>query len=156
MGPDDENNRPDNVHQLYGEEHSRFNLERKKNAAQAFSDVSEDLAQLWDKESLLIRSEFHEKVSDVKEGLGSLLTGAAFIFAGLFAAMLTAVFVLDLFLPIWTSALIVAIAFTCIGAVLMGLAKKKLEFDRIRPKRFMETLEEIGASLKERMDELKH
>lgn len=115
----------------------------------------QDMSVLWDRQSMLIRTEMNEKFSDIKTASVSLGAGSVLMIAGAFALVATAIILLDLVLPLWASAVIVTALLFIVGGVLIVGAKKKLEADKIKPKRSIETLGEISTTLKERLYEFK-
>jgi cation transport ATPase len=114
-----------------------------------------DINNLWQKESLLIRTELNEKVSDVKTAASSFAIGGAVLFVALFALVATAVIGLDVFLPLWLSAVIVTAVMFIVGAVMLTGAKKQFEANRLKPTRSIETLSEIKNTFQERIHEFK-
>lgn len=114
-----------------------------------------DMSLLWDRQSLLIRTEMNEKLSDMKTAVGSLVAGGAVLFVGVFALVATAIICLNLILPLWASAVIVTAVLLIAGGIMLGAAKKKLEADRLKPRHSIETLGEISTTLKERLYEFK-
>lgn len=114
-----------------------------------------DINNLWQKESLLIRTELNEKVSEVKTAASSFAIGGAVMFVGLFALVATAIIGLDVFLPLWLSAVIVTAVLFIVGGAMLAGAKKKFEANRLRPNRSIETLSEIKNTFQERIHEFK-
>lgn len=114
-----------------------------------------DMSLLWERQSMLIRTEMNEKFSDIKTAGGSLVTGGVLLFAGVFSLVATAIIALDLVLPLWASAVIVTAFLLIVGGIMLGAAKKKLEADKLKPTRSIETLGEISTTLKERFYEFK-
>lgn len=146
----------DNVHPLYSDTHPR-NLNAEEHRWRAMIDcVLKDMTTLWQRESLLIRSEINEKFTEAKNAIISLVVGGAFLFVGLMAAVSAAIYVLDVFVPLWLSAVIVTAVLFLLGWVMIGLARKKLVADRLRPRHSLETLGEIKSNLKERVHEFRH
>jgi hypothetical protein len=114
-----------------------------------------DFTNLWQRESLLIRTELSEKINEVKMASSSFAVGSATLLVGLFAAVATAIIGLDVFLPLWLSALIVTAVLFIVGGVLFAGAKKKFEVQRLKPTKSIETMHEIKNTFQERVHELK-
>lgn len=120
-----------------------------------FEHLYADMTQLYERESLLIRTEVKEKIDEVKTVFSSMVIGGSFLFAGVFAAVSTAIIALDLVLPLWASALIVTILLFAIGGIMVLGAKKKLGANKLVPRKSIDTLGEIKTTFKERMNEFK-
>jgi membrane-bound ClpP family serine protease len=114
-----------------------------------------DVNNLWQKESLLIRTELNEKVTEVKTAASAFAIGGAVLLVGLFALVATAIIGLDVFLPLWLSAVIVTAVLFIVGGSMLAGAKKKFEANRLKPTRSIETLSEIKNTFQERIHEFK-
>lgn len=114
-----------------------------------------DMAQLFQREGVLIRTEVKEKLDEMKAAVGSMVVGGAFLLVGVFAVVATAIIALDIVLPLWASALIVTAALLLVGGVMVAGAKKKLNADQLTPHQSLDTLGEIKTTFKERFNEFK-
>jgi hypothetical protein len=114
-----------------------------------------DISRLFDRQSLLMKTEIKEKIDAAKMGLGSMLIGGGVLVLGFFTAVATAIIVLDLILPLWAAALIMTSAMLIVGGVMVMGAKKKLQGDQLVPTQSLETLGEIKSTFKERFNELR-
>ena len=114
-----------------------------------------DITVLYEREKLLIRSEMNDKVNEVKKAVGSLAVGGGMLVIGAFAIAATAIIVLDIFMPLWASALIVSAGLLIVGFVMVKGAQKKLAADRLKPRHSIETVGEIKTTFKERYNEFK-
>ena len=114
-----------------------------------------DITLLYEREKLLIRSEMNDKVNEVKKAVGSLAVGGGMLVIGAFAIAATAIIVLDIFMPLWASALIVSAGLLIVGFVMVKGAQKKLAADRLKPRHSIETVGEIKTTFKERYNEFK-
>ncbi len=121
-----------------------------------FEHLYADLSRLFERESLLIRTEVREKITEAKVAAGSLAIGGGMLLIGAFAAVATAIILLDQVLPLWASALIVTAVLFIVGFVMVKGALKRLEADRLTPRQSLETLGEIKTTFKERINEFKH
>jgi uncharacterized protein YacL len=120
-----------------------------------FQTLYVDINRLWQKENLLVRTELNEKISDIKVAASSFATGGAVLLVGLFAAVATSIIILDLFLPLWASALIVTVVLLIVGGVMVAGAKKKFEANRLKPTHSLETMSEIKNTFQEKFHEFK-
>jgi hypothetical protein len=129
---------------------------RKESWKEMLDHLSQDLSLLWEKQSRLMQVELEEKVGAIKAASGSLAGSGAFMLVGVFCLATTAIFALSLVVPAWAAAGIVTIAFFLIGGVLAAIAMKKLSAEKLKPKRSIETFEDITMTLKERYNEFRH
>lgn len=113
-----------------------------------------DVVHLMDKEGQLIRAEMNEKVTDVKTGAVSLVTAGVVMFVGLISLAATATILLNQVTSLWLASVIVTAAFMIVGAIMLGTAKKKLEADKLKPRKSIQAFGEIRHSLKEKVDEI--
>ena len=113
-----------------------------------------EITHLMEKEGQLIRAELNEKVTDVKAGVISLVAAGVVMFVGLISLAATATILLDQVTSLWLASVIVTAAFLIIGAVMLGTAKKKLESDKLKPRKSIEAFGEIRHSLKEKVNEI--
>jgi hypothetical protein len=114
------------------------------------------MSMLWDRQSMLIRTEMNEKLAEVKAASVSIGIGSALLLAGVFSLVATAIICLALVVPLWASAVIVTALCLVVGGVMVFGAKKKLEADNIKPVHSIEAFGEISNTLKERLYEFKH
>ena len=115
-----------------------------------------DMTLLWDRQSMLIRTEMNEKIADIKTASVSLGVGSVLMVGGLFALIATAIICLNLVVPLWAAAVIVTALLFIAGGVMLMTAKKKLEADKLKPVHSIEAFGEISTTLKERLYEFKH
>lgn len=113
-----------------------------------------DVTHLMEKEGQLIRAELNEKVTDIKAGVISLVSAGVVMFVGLISLAATATILLDQATSLWLASVIVTVAFLVIGAIMLGTAKKKLETDKLKPRKSIEAFGEIRHSLKEKVNEI--
>lgn len=114
-----------------------------------------DMTSLWTKESQLIRSEVNEKINDVKKGVVSAISGGVVLFVGVLCAAAFAIIALNYAVELWVAALIVTAAFLIVGGIMLSAAKKKLEAEKLRPRRSVEAFGEIQTTLKEKINEFR-
>ncbi|MFP5385533.1 MAG: phage holin family protein [Bacteriovoracia bacterium] len=113
-----------------------------------------DVTHLFEKEGELIRAELNEKASDIKTASASLISGGVVLFVGVLSLAATLTILLNLVTSLWVASLIVTVAFLLIGAGMLGAAKKKLEADKLKPRKSIEAFGEIRHSLKEKVNEI--
>ncbi len=118
--------------------------------------VSSNLGSLWERKGETIISEISEKISVVKEATGSMVTGGILVFVGFMTAIWGCILVLGTLMPLWFSAMMVAGVLLMMGGVMMGMAKRRLDLEKLRPRHSLETLEEIRNGLKEKTENLWH
>lgn len=105
-------------------------------------NVSHDLSTLMRQELALAKAELKTEATKAGKGAG-MLGGAGF--AGYMLAIfasLTLMFVLDLFMPLWAAALIVAVLYGVVGFVLYSKGRKELKKVDPTPRQTVETLKE--------------
>lgn len=148
----------DNVHHLYGEEHS-YSYQESSGGRETWQGMLEhlyrDMGRLWDKERRLISTEISEKVADVKAASVSLITGGVLLFVGVICAAATAIIALSNVTEPWIASLIVTLALVGIGAIMVKAASKKFDADQLRPQHSVEALSEIRQTFQERIHEFK-
>ena len=94
---------------------------------QLVSDLTNQISRLVRDEARLAQVEVTQKAKRL--GIGAGLFGGAglFAFLGLAALITTAILVLDLFLPAWLAALIVAVVLFAVAGVLALVGKKDVQ-----------------------------
>ncbi|WP_083972383.1 phage holin family protein [Actinoplanes awajinensis] len=111
-------------------------------------NISDDLSQLFRQEVELAKAELKQEAGKAGKAAG-MLGGAGF--AGYLSVVLlsfAAVFGLDAVMPMGWAALIVAVIWAAVGAVLYVAGKKKLETVDPMPRRTVDTLKEDAQWLK--------
>ena len=106
------------------------------------SKVTNDISTLMRQELALAKAEMKQEVSKAVKA-GGLLGAAGF--AGYLLAIfasLTAMFLIDLALPLWAAALIMTALFGIVAVVLLTQGRKKLKSIDPTPHRTIETLKE--------------
>jgi hypothetical protein len=114
-----------------------------------------DMASLFQKESLLLRTELTEKITEAKVAMTSLVIGLSFMTMGGFALVATAIIALNYVMPLWGAALLVTAVLLIVGGFMVMAAKKKLEMDKLTPRHSIDTFGEITSTFKERINEFK-
>jgi uncharacterized integral membrane protein len=100
------------------------------------------LQELVDKQVELARTELVPVGRQAGIAVGLLVTGAVFLFVFLIFLSLTGVYALNLFLPLWASALIVSGILLLIGGILAGTGASVLRRLDPKPHRTIRTLQQ--------------
>jgi hypothetical protein len=115
---------------------------------QLISDISADLSRLFRQEVELAKAEVRQEATKAGKAAG-MLGGAGF--AGYLAVVflsLAIMFALGAVMPVGWAALIVAILWAVVGAVLYANGRKKLRTVSAMPRQTVETLKEDAQWLK--------
>jgi uncharacterized integral membrane protein len=100
------------------------------------------LQELVDRQVELARTELVPVGRQAGIAVGLLMTGAVFLFVFLIFLALTGVYALNLFLPLWASALIVSGILLLIGGILAGTGANVLRRLDPKPHRTIRTLQQ--------------
>lgn len=141
----DKKNLPEEVAQHSVE---RFERESWKNLTE---NLVRDFKILWDKESRIVKNEVSEKVSILKVASTSLGIGGVLIVLGGLSSLATATILLALIVPLWAATLIVTSGLLGGGAALILKAIKNMNAEKLRPRRSIDSFEEISSTVKEKM-----
>ena len=113
------------------------------------SQLSTQLPELIRSELRLAQAEVAEKGKRAGVGIGMFSVAGLLGFFGLAVLIATAVLVLDLFLPAWAAALIVAVALLAIAGIAALLGKKKVaEVGSPAPERAISGIKKDVATVK--------
>jgi len=137
------------------EEISQHNVERFER--ESWRNLTENLVRdfkvLWDKESRIVKSEVSEKVSLLKVASTSMGIGAGLIVLGGLSSLATATILLSQVVPLWAATLIVTASLLGGGAALILKAIKNMNAEKLRPRRSIDSFDEISSTVKEKMKE---
>ncbi len=100
------------------------------------------LQELVDRQIELARTELVPVGRQAGIAVGLLVTGAVFLFVFLIFLALSGVYALNLFLPLWASALIVSGILLLIGGILAGTGANALRRLDPKPHRTIRTLQQ--------------
>lgn len=114
-----------------------------------FARLASDTSNLVRQEVALARTELTQKASAAGRDVGILGAGGAIAYAGFLVLLAAAVIVLDLFMPLWLSAIIVGLIVVGIGAVLAQRGLSALKRASLVPEQTIETLKEDAQWAKE-------
>lgn len=115
------------------------------------SELLADIRLLFSQEIDLAKRELNEKVSAVAKSAVSIVIGAVLAIGGLFVLMAALVLILDLFMPAWVAAFVLALAFLLVGGIILFLGIQKLRTMKYVPERTVKTVEEGVQRVKERV-----
>ena len=115
-----------------------------------FSDLIDHITTLIRTEIELARTEISQKASKAGKDVITMAIGGATLFAGVLALLATAVIVLDIWLPLWASSLIVSAVVLAAGAGMLFAAKNRLGKRDIKPSQTIISLKENKAWIKNR------
>lgn len=148
-----------NEYDLNEFERSRDSLNGRADLSHSWSDsakdIFDDVSRIYRKEGELVKTELSEKASDVKAGLGAVISGGVLMLVAAHVLAAAAVFAISLFLPLWASALIVAAVFFVIGFSMINSGKSKMEPDNLIPNHSIGAVKEIKNRLEGRYHEFK-
>ncbi len=102
-------------------------------------------------EIALARAEIRDQVKIAKASSVSMGVGAGLAIGGTLALLCFAIALLALVMPVWLSALIVAVACLGIGAALLATGAKKLKHMRLKPERAMREARTTLQMMREEM-----
>jgi hypothetical protein len=115
------------------------------------SELLADIRLLFSQEIDLAKRELNQKVSAIAKSAVSIVIGAVLAIGGLFVLMAALVLILDLFMPAWVAAFVLALAFLVIGGIVLMLGIQKLKNMKYVPERTVKTVEEGVQRVKERV-----
>jgi hypothetical protein len=115
------------------------------------SGLLQDIRLLVTQEIDLAKRELSDKVSAVARSAVSIVIGAVLAIGGLFILMAALVLILDLFMPAWVAAFVLALALLAIGGLVLFLGVQKLRTMKYVPERTVRTVEDGTKKIKERV-----
>jgi uncharacterized membrane protein YqjE len=115
------------------------------------SGLLQDIRLLVTQEIDLAKRELSEKVSAISRSAVSIVLGAVLAIGGLFVLMAALVLILDLFMPAWVAAFVLALALLAVGGLVLFLGIQKLKKMKYVPERTVKTVEEGVQRVKERV-----
>lgn len=111
----------------------------------------QDIRLLLTQEINLAKKELSEKVSALTRSAVTIAIGAVLAMGGLFVLIAALVLVLDLFLPAWVAALVLALVFLAVGGLLVFLGIQRIKKTKVVPERTVRTVEEGVQRVRERV-----
>lgn len=129
-------------------------MEREKeklSLSELFGDFTKELRKMISNEVELAKSEMSKKISDTKKDALYIGIGALLLWAGLLALVATLMIILSYGLPVWLSALIVAVVVAGIGYLFLQKGLTDIKQRRLAPDQTIETLKEDREWVKNRI-----
>ena len=114
-----------------------------------FSTLANQTSALVRQEVDLARTEMTQKVIRLGRDAGMIGAGAVVALGGALALLATLIIVLDIWLPLWLSALIVGLALALIGYVLIQQGLRALKRVDLTPHETLATLRDDATWAKE-------
>jgi VIT1/CCC1 family predicted Fe2+/Mn2+ transporter len=115
------------------------------------SELMQDIRLLFSQELNLAKKELREKLAAVASSVVTIVIGAVLAIGGLFIFMAALVLVLDLFMPAWVAALVLALVFLAVGGLMAFLGIQKIRKTKYVPERTVRTVEEGVQRVRERV-----
>jgi predicted phage tail protein len=122
-----------------------------RSLAALISGLFQDLRLLFTQEMNLAKCELEQKVSAVSNSAINIAIGAVLALGGSFVLLAALVLVLDLFMPGWVAALVVAFVFLSVGGLILFVGVQKLRTMKYVPERTIRTVEDGARMVKERL-----
>ncbi len=105
-----------------------------------FRELVDDVTTLIGKELLLARAEVAESIDHAKQGVGSMATGGAVLYAGVVLVLVAIAIFLAQYMPIWAAFLAVGVVTLIVGAIMLSAGKRRLEARAFVPERTLDAL----------------
>lgn len=119
--------------------------QHSQSLSELLASLAGDIRTLIRQEANLAKIEMSQKATRVGRDAAYLAAGGAMVYAGFLALLVAIIALLALFIPLWSSALIVAVA----GYFLIDAGRKALKRADLRPQETIETLKEDTQWLRE-------
>jgi len=107
-----------------------------------FAELSRQTSDLVHQEVNLAKAEMTQKAREVGKDAGFIGAGGAVAYAGLLVLLAAIVLFLGIWLPMWVSALIVAVVVLGVGGFLILRGRDGLSKTNITPQQTVDTLKE--------------
>ncbi len=122
-----------------------------RSLGELFSELSRQTSTLIRQEVALAKAEMKQKGIEVGKDVGMMAAGGALAYAGLLALIATAIIVLDNFIPLWLSALIVTVIVLAVGGLLIQRGMTALKQISPAPEHTIETIKEDAEWAKKQL-----
>jgi len=116
-----------------------------------FTSLTEDLSTLVRQEIALARTETMEKFTTATRSIVMMVAGGLIAYAGLIALIMALIFLLNRAMPLWVSALIVAIVVIVVGVILLMSGRSALARMSVVPEKTVESMKENTEWAKEQV-----
>ena len=122
-----------------------------RSLGELFSELAQETTTLVRQEVNLAKVEMSQKASHAGKQVGVLAAGGAVAYAGLLAMLAGVIALLNTFMPLWASALLVGIVVAVVGYLLVRRALDALKREDFAPRQTMETIKEDQQWAKDQM-----
>lgn len=120
-----------------------------RSLGELFSELASDTSNLVRQELNLARAEMTQKATAAGRDAGMIAAGGVLAHTALLVLVAALVAVLDIFMPIWLSALIVGVVLAIVGYVLIRQGLEALKRIDPKPQQTIETLKEDKEWIKD-------
>lgn len=114
----------------------------EQSLGELFAELSRQTSALVHQEVNLAKAEMTQKAREVGKDAGYIGAGGAVAYAGLLVLLAAIVLLLGIWLPMWVSALIVAVVVVGIGGFLILRGRDGLSKTTLTPQQTVNTLKE--------------
>ena len=121
---------------------SRDDHKQDQSLGELVGDLYQGASRVISLEIELAKTELSQKASRVGKNVGFLAAGGAIVYAGFLTLIFAIIAILATFMPLWLSALIVALIVLGAGGALVMSGLKTLQQESPMPQRTLETLKE--------------
>lgn len=121
----------------------------EKSLGELIGDLTREITTLVKQEMTLLKTEMSHKAARAGKDVGMLVGGGAVFYAGVLTLVAAIVLVLDLFMPLWLSALLVGLVVAGAGGYLVKQGLDALKSEDLAPRQTLETLKEDTQWAKE-------
>jgi VIT1/CCC1 family predicted Fe2+/Mn2+ transporter len=122
-----------------------------RSLGELFRELSREVVALVRKEMELGKVEMTSKATQAGKNAAVLAIGGAVLYTGFLSLVGAAILLLGSFIGYWQSALIVGLAVSVTGLVLMAVGKKRLRSGSLKPQETVDELKDRKEWLKEQM-----
>lgn len=123
----------------------------ERSIGELVSDLAGETTTLLRQEIALAQTELTQKATNVGKNIGFLVVGGAVGYAALLVFLVAVVVGIANFVPLWASALIVAVIVGIVAFALISTALGRLKETSLTPKQTVETLKEDAQWLKKQI-----
>jgi hypothetical protein len=123
----------------------------ERSIGELFSDLANQTSVLVRQEVDLARTEMTQKAAALGKDAGVIGAGAVLALGGYLALVAAMIVVLDIWLPLWLSAVIVGVLLAGIGFVLVQQGLSAIRRVNLAPRETIATLKDDAAWAKEQM-----
>lgn len=134
-----------------GPDEAAYRPRPPRSIAALLADLADEIRTLFRLELALFKTELAEKLQRLGRGLAAAAMGAVLAFSGWLVLLAAAVLALEIVLPPWLAALIVGVAAMLVAGLMLYLAKRWLDAQKLVPRRSLGSLRQDEAWLGERL-----